>query len=101
MGYGLWVMGRCTNGCTMLLQSPYYPPTMVRLNSAQRNECINWHAAWLIAQSVATEKKKKQKKKKNQKKENKKEKERVRYSRTSYSARAHTRERADSHFFYI
>ena len=43
-GYGLRVMGRCTNGCTMLLQSPYNPPTMVRLNSAQRNECINWRA---------------------------------------------------------
>ena len=44
MGYGLWVTGRCTNGCTMLLLSPYNPPTMVRLNSAQDNECINWRA---------------------------------------------------------
>ena len=47
MGYGLWVTGKCTNGCTMLLQSSDYPPTMVRLNSAQRNEYINRHAAWL------------------------------------------------------
>ena len=73
MGYGLWVMGKCTNGCTMLLQSPDNPPTMVRLNSAQRNECINWHAAWLIAQSVATDKRK-SKRKKEPKKEKEKEK---------------------------
>ena len=32
------------NAPTILLQSSYYPPTMVRLNSAQRTECINWRA---------------------------------------------------------
>ena len=73
MGYGLRVTGKCTNGCTMLLQSSDYPPTMVRLNSAQRNECINWHAAWLIAQSVATDKRK-SKRKKNQKRKRKRKK---------------------------
>ena len=66
------------NAPTIPRQSPDNPPTMVRLNSAQRNECINWHAAWLIAQSVATEKKKKQKKKEPKKKKKKKKK----YSRT-------------------
>ena len=62
MGYGLWVtgyglrvMGKCTNGCTMLLQSPDNPPTMVRLNSAQRNECINWRAAWLNREKAYSE----------------------------------------------
>ena len=47
--------GKCTNGCTMLLLSPYYPPTMVRLNSAQRNECINWRAAWLNREKAYSE----------------------------------------------
>ena len=32
------------NAPTIPRQSPDNPPTMVRLNSAQRNECINWRA---------------------------------------------------------
>ena len=68
MGYGLWVTGKCTNGCTMLLQSSDYPPTMVRLNSAQRNECINWRAAWLNRQK---EKAKEKKEPKNRKRKSK------------------------------
>ena len=85
------------NAPTIPLLSPYYPPTMVRLNSAQRNECINWRAAWLNRQKAYSEadrssnaRKEKAKEKKEPKKEKEKEKERVRYSRTSYSARAHT-----------
>ena len=73
--------GKCTNGCTMLLLSPYYPPTMVRLNSAQRNECINWHAAWLNRQKAYSEadrssnaRKENKQRKKEAKKENKKRK---------------------------
>ena len=37
-GYGLW------EDALMNVQCSYNPPTMVRLNSAQDNECINWRA---------------------------------------------------------
>ncbi len=65
----------------MDVQCSYYPPTMVRLNSAQRNECINWHAAWLNRQKAYSEadrssnaRKEKAKEKKNQKKRKRKRK---------------------------
>ena len=54
---------------------------MVRLNFAQRNECINWHAAWLNREKAYSEadrssnaRKEKAKEKKNQKKKKKKKK---------------------------
>ena len=65
------------NPPTTLRQSPYIPRQSPDYGSTQlraRTSASTNPAAWLIAQSVATEKKKKQKKKKNQKKEKEKEK---------------------------
>ncbi len=73
--------GGIQENALMDVQCSYYPPTMVRLNSAQRNECINWHAAWLNRQKAYSEadrssnaRKEKAKEKKNQKKRKRKRK---------------------------